>query len=99
MKRDTVDIIRNPMLTEKAYQLKEASNQYMFEVSKSANKPEIKRAVEELYKVTVLDVRVINLKGKIRRVRRAPGRTRSRKKALVRLKPGDSIPTFEGGGA
>jgi large subunit ribosomal protein L23 len=97
MRKAAADIVRSPLLTEKAFQLKDKANQYMFEVLKNANKHEIKKAIEDLFKVNVLDVQVINVKGKLRRVRRAPGFTRSWKKAVVRLKPGDSIPTFEGG--
>ena len=97
MRKEAADIVRSPLLTEKAFQLKDRANQYVFEVIKNANKIEIKKAVEDLFKVHVLEVQVINVKGKMRRVRRAPGLTRSWKKAVVRLKPGDSIPTFEGG--
>lgn len=94
--RDPRDVIIRPILTEKTVMLKEKANQYVFEVAMDANKPEIKRAVEELFKVKVEDVKVIRVKGKIKRVRRAPGRTRSYKKAIVKLKKGDSIPLFEG---
>jgi large subunit ribosomal protein L23 len=94
--RDPRDIIIRPILTEKAILLREKGNHYVFEVAKDANKPEIKRAVEELFKVHVEEVRVIRMKGKVRRVRRAPGRTRSYKKAIVKLRAGESIPIFEG---
>jgi len=94
--RDPRDIIIRPILTEKALFLREKGNHYVFEVAKDANKPEIKKAVEELFRVHVEEVRVIRVKGKLRRVRRAPGRTRSFKKAIVTLRAGESIPLFEG---
>ncbi|HDM89711.1 MAG: 50S ribosomal protein L23 [Candidatus Hydrothermota bacterium] len=94
--KDPRDIVIRPILTEKTLNLKNTANQYVFEVARDANKIEVKHAVEQLFKVRVEKVQIINVKGKIRRVRRAPGRTRSWKKAIVKLKSGDSIPIFEG---
>lgn len=93
--KDPRDIIIRPLITEKSNMLRELG-QFVFEVAKDANKHEIKWAVEQLFKVHVKKVRVINVKGKPRRVRFAPGRTRSWKKAIVTLKEGESIPLFEG---
>ncbi len=94
--KDPRDIVIRPILTEKTLTLRDKYNQYVFEVAKDANKIEIKKAIEELFKVHVEKVRVINVKGKVKRLRRAPGKTRSWKKAIVTLKAGDSIPIFEG---
>jgi len=94
--RDPRDVIIRPIITEKSHRLRELYNQYVFEVAKDANKHEIKEAVQRLFGVDVESVRVINVKGKVRRLRRAPGRTRSWKKAIVKLKKGQTIPIFEG---
>lgn len=93
--KDPRDIIIKPIITEKATSLKEL-NQYVFEVHPDANKHEIKKAVEELFKVKVKKVRTINVKGKPARWRRVEGRRRSWKKAIVTLKEGDVINLFEG---
>ena len=58
------DIIRRPIVTEKSSLCKEAGNQYVFEVARGANKIEIAKAVEQLFKVKVLSVRVMNMEGK-----------------------------------
>jgi len=72
------------------------SRQYLFEVSTRANKIQIRDAVESLFKVEVKNVNVLNVRGKIRRVRRQMGMTRKWKKAVVSLKPGHRIELFEG---
>ena len=94
---DPRDIIIRPILTEKSLRLQKEANAYVFEVRRDANKPQIKKAVEDLFKVKVVKVSTINLKGKPRRRYRAVGRTRSFKKAIVFLKEGDTIRLFEGG--
>ncbi len=93
--KDPRDVILRPIVTEKSTLVRE-SNQYIFEVARDSNKIEIKKAVEDLFKVHVEKVRVINMKPKPRRVRLAPGYTKSWKKAIVTLKEGESIPFFEG---
>lgn len=90
------DIIIRPVITEKSTNLKDQSNQYVFEVHKDANKIEVKRAVEKLFKVKVLSVRMINMKGKKRRIGRFMGKRSDWKKAIVRISPEDKIPIFEG---
>jgi len=91
------DIIRRPLLTEKSNDLKEHQNIIAFEVDMRANKIEIKRAVEEQFKVKVAEVRVARTHGKERRQGRYSGRRPDRKKAYVRLAPGEkSIEFFEG---
>jgi large subunit ribosomal protein L23 len=90
------DIIVRPIITEKSSSLKEAGNQYVFQVWKDANKIEIKKAIEKLFKVTVLAVRVINLEGKKKRLGRFTGKKADWKKAVVKLGPKDKITIFEG---
>jgi len=96
--RDPRDIIIRPIFTEKAVRFKEEENKYFFEVAKDANKPEVKKAIETLFKVHVEKVSLMNYRGKLRRQRRAIGRLRSFKKAIVTLKKGERIPIFEGVG-
>ncbi len=94
--RDPRDVILRPIFTERSMHLQQQANAYVFEVARDANKHEIKQAIESLFKVKVRKVNVINVKGKPKRRFRAPGRTRSYKKAIVFLKEGESIPLFEG---
>jgi len=89
------DILRKPLITEKSNDLL-AQNKYTFLVDLDANKIEIRQAVESLFKVKVEKVNTMRVKGKIKRVRRIPGRTPDRKKAIVTLKEGDRIEIFEG---
>lgn len=89
--------IRKPRLTEKTVQQKEACNQVTFLVDPGANKTEIKKAVEALFKVKVEGVNTINVLGKIKRMGRFSGKRRDFKKAIVTLKAGDKIEYFEGG--
>jgi large subunit ribosomal protein L23 len=89
-------IIRRPIITEKGTFLKDASNQLLFEVDPKANKSEIKKAVEKLFKVSVLSVRTQNRLGKRKRLGRFSGRRRNWKKAIVTLKEGDRVDFFEG---
>lgn len=86
------NIIKSIIRTEKSTHL-ESEGKYIFLVDKSANKLEIKRAVEELYKVKVKDVNTMILPGKLKRVRYQPGRTPDFKKAVVTLKEGQKIET------
>jgi len=89
------DIIIKPVVSEKSTELL-SLNKYTFWTTKKANKTEIKRAVEELFKVKVLRVNTINAKGKKKRVRQIIGKTPDRKKAIVTLREGDKIEIFEG---
>ena len=84
------DIIIAPVITEKSM-LERSNNVYTFKVVKTASKDEIKKAVEEAFKVEVLKVNTLNTKSKRRRVGRYPGRTKTYKKAIVTLKDGSSI--------
>jgi len=94
--KSTKNIIRKPIITEKATEMKETENKYVFEVEKGCNKLEIKRAVEELFKVTVTDVHTCTTHGKVRSRGRFRGRRPDWKRAIVRLKDGDTIEFFEG---
>lgn len=87
------DVLRRPLITEKNTLLGE-QNKYTFEIAVDANKPMVRRAVETLFKVDVLDVNVSRVHGKMRRVGRNRGMTRDWKKAVVTLKPGQRIEVF-----
>ncbi len=89
-------IIKRPLVTEKSSRQKESRNQYVFEVHPRANKIEIKRAVEQLFKVRVDRVNVLGVHGKMKRLGRNVGRRPDWKKAIVRLREGDRIDLFEG---
>ena len=84
------DIIIAPVITEKSMANRQ-NNVYTFKVVKDANKTEIKRAVEEAFKVIVKSVNTLNTKSKRRRVGRYSGRTKTYKKAIVTLESGSSI--------
>ena len=89
-------IIRRPLITEKTTRQKEEEHQYAFEVDGGANKVEIQKAVEQLFKVRVLKVRTSNILGKIKRLGKRYGKRSDWKKAIVTLKEGDRIEFFEG---
>jgi large subunit ribosomal protein L23 len=89
-------LIKSPLITEKGTLVSEKTNQVVFKVSPGATKGAIRDAVEELFKVTVVKVRTINLMGKKRRARRSAGKRPDWKKAYVTLKEGDRIEIFEG---
>jgi len=88
------DVIRRPLITEKSTQLKETQRALCFEVQKRATKPEIKKAVEALFEVKVDSVRVINVRGKLKRQGRYAGRRADWKKAYVVLKKGEKMIEF-----
>ena len=89
------EVLRRPLITEKNTGL-QALGKYAFEVAGTANKVQIKQAVEKAFGVKVTAVNVVNVRGKTRRVGRLPVLTRSWKKAIITLQPGDSIQFFEG---
>jgi large subunit ribosomal protein L23 len=86
-------VMKEPHITEKASDLTNY-NQYVFKVYKNANKTEIKKAVEQVYKVNVVDVKIINVKEKKRRLGRFEGVKPGFKKAIVKLKEGQKIEIF-----
>lgn len=90
------DIIRRPVITEKTNLQKEQANQVTFEVDPRANRIEVKRAVEKIFKVKVADARTMHVTGKIKRRGRVLGKRRDWKKAIVTLMPGERIEFFEG---
>jgi large subunit ribosomal protein L23 len=87
-------VIRRPLITEKATTLKETQRALVFEVHRDATKPEIKKAVEALFDTKVADVRVANFHGKTKRQGRSVGRRRDWKKAIVVLKEGEKMVEF-----
>jgi large subunit ribosomal protein L23 len=90
------EVIRAPLVSEKGTLLAESANQVLFKVRPEANKIEVKKAVESLFKVKVIKVRMARYLGKIRRVGRSMGRRPDWKKAYVTLREGDKIDFFGG---
>jgi large subunit ribosomal protein L23 len=88
------DVIRRPIVTEKAVGKKDGESTLCFEVSPDANKTEIKQAVQTIFKVKVVDVHTVNNVGKLRRRGRFSGYRPDWKKAYVRLKAGEKIPEY-----
>lgn len=89
-------ILVRPLITEKTNTLRDAQNEYVFEVHTDANKPMIKSAVEQLFGVQVAEVRTQNKNGKERRVGKFSGFRADSKKAIVKLADGQSIDFFAG---
>jgi large subunit ribosomal protein L23 len=87
-------IIRRPLVTEKSTIVREERNVIAFEVDPNANKIQVKSAVEELFKVKVEEVRLFNVRGKMKRMGRFVGKRRDWRKAYVRLKKGEKAPEF-----
>ncbi len=107
--RSPQTVIKRPLLTEKSARLRETggaasaaaegeayAQKVVFEVARDANKIDIRKAVAQLFKVSVTDVRTLVVRGKVKRVGRFSGQRPSWKKAFVTLKPGDNIEFFEG---
>ena len=92
---EILEVLRRPIITEKNTALV-AQNKYTFEVMKKATKPQVKRAVEGAFNVHVEAVNVISVPGKMKKIGRSRGMTRTWKKAVVTLKQGDKIELFEG---
>ncbi|HWP23944.1 MAG TPA: 50S ribosomal protein L23 [Candidatus Binatia bacterium] len=90
------DVIQAPLISEKGTQLTESAHQVLFKVRPDANKIEVKRAVENLFKVKVVQVRMARYLGKMRRIGRNTGRRPDWKKAYVTLREGDRIDFFGG---
>ena len=92
--KNIYEVIRRPLVTEKATALKEQQGVLCFEVHRDATKPEIKKAVETLFGVKVQEVRVANVHGKVKRQGRFVGRRPDWKKAYVVLKKGEKMVEF-----
>lgn len=88
------DVSKKPVLTEKSLKLQQEQNKYTFDVDVHSNKIEIKQAVETMFDVKVEKVNTMNIKPKKRRFGRYEGKTKGRKKAIVKLKEGYSIDLF-----
>jgi large subunit ribosomal protein L23 len=93
--KDPRDIIFEPIVSEKSYDLIEDTNTYTFVVDRRANKTEIKQAVASIFDVRVLSVNTMNRKGKLKRTGYVLGRRKDTKRALVKLADGDKIDIFE----
>ena len=89
------DILEFPFMTEKSTAMRMTGNKYVFKVKTDANKVEIKKAIETRFQVKVESVNTINMAGKIKRTRGALGRRPAWKKAVIRLRDGDTIKEIE----
>ncbi len=92
--KNLYEVIRRPLITEKATAARESQHAVCFEVHRDATKPEIKKAVEALFSVKVEDVRVANVHGKVKRQGRYVGKRPDWKKAYVVLKKGEKMIEF-----
>ena len=95
MKKNPRDIIFEPVVSEKSYDLIQDFNTYTFVVDRRANKTEIKRAIAEIFDVRVTRVNTINRRGKTKRTGWKMGKRSDTKRALVTLAVGSSIDIFE----
>jgi large subunit ribosomal protein L23 len=86
-----LQVLLAPVVSEKSTYVADKNEQVIFRVASDASKPEIKAAVELLFKVQVDSVQVMNVKGKVKRFGRSMGRRRNWKKAYICLKPGQEI--------
>jgi len=94
--KDIRSIIKRPIITEKSTVEKDKRSTYVFEVAPTANKKEIKQAVEKLFSVKVLDVRTVSIQGKVKRTKAVLGKRINRKKAYVTINEKQKIGLFEG---
>ena len=92
---DASQVVIRPVVSEKSYVLASA-DKYTFRVHPDAHKTQIRQAVEKLFDVTVVEVRTMSVKSKPKRRGYTSGKTRTWKKAIVQVKPGDTIPIFQG---
>ncbi len=89
--KEAYTIVLSPVISEKGTRLTEEQNKYLFKVNKDCNKIEIKRAIEQIYKVQVASVNTMTIHGKMKRFRNTRGKASDWKKAVVTLKAGESI--------
>jgi len=94
--KDFARLLERPIITEKGTMLRQNANQLVFAVDRNANKIEIKQAIEELFNVHVEEVKTIVVKGKKKRWGMHQYRRSTWKKAVVKLKAGESIEFYEG---
>ena len=93
--KDPRDVILEPVVSEKSYDLIQDLNTYTFIVDRRSNKTEIKQSVQRIFDVRVVSVNTMNRKGKRKRTGWVIGKRKNTKRALVRLATGDSIDIFE----
>ena len=89
-------IMKKPLFTEKGNNLKETENKILIDVSLDANKIDIKKAIEEIFKVKVEKVATISTRGKWKKFGRSIGKRPDRKKAIITLKKGEKLDFIEG---
>jgi large subunit ribosomal protein L23 len=94
-----LQVLLAPQVSEKATYVADKHEQVIFRVASDATKPEIKAAVELLFKVEVKSVQTLNVKGKVKRFGKSTGQRKGWKKAFVCLKPGQEMNFVEGGAA
>lgn len=93
--KDPRQVVLEPVVSEKSYDLIDFNNTYTFIVDKRSNKTEIKQAVEKIFDVRVVSVNTMNRRGKVKRTGWVYGRRKDTKRALVKLATGDRIDIFE----
>lgn len=96
LREDIRKVVVRPVISEKAFRLAQLHNQYTFEVLQDAHKIQIRQAVEDIFDVTVTDVRIVKVQSKPKRRGYTRGTRSGFKKAIVELAPTDRIELFEG---
>ncbi|MCP3903319.1 MAG: 50S ribosomal protein L23 [Planctomycetes bacterium] len=91
---ESVTVVRRPLVTEKTTFASTTANRYAFEVDPRASKPQIKRAIEDLYRVRVVSVATQNRKGQLRRNKFGYWKSKGMKRAIVKIHPDDRIELF-----
>jgi large subunit ribosomal protein L23 len=94
-----LQVLLAPQVSEKATYVADKHEQVVFRVASDATKPEIKAAIELLFKVDVESVQTLNVKGKVKRFGKSTGQRKGWKKAFVSLKPGQELNFVDGGAA
>ena len=94
--KSSYSIIQRPIITEKNTQLRYDQNTFVFEVHRKANKYAVKEAVEQIFDVDVIAVRMHNVKGKVKKLGRSTGKRPDWKKAVVKIKPDQDIKIYDG---
>jgi len=94
--KNVYTVMKKPLFTEKGNNLKETENKILIEVSRDANKIDIKKAIEEIFKVKVEKVSTISTRGKWKKYGRSIGKRPDRKKAIITLRKGEKLDFIEG---
>ncbi len=94
--KNLYSVIKKPLFTEKGSNLKESQNKILVEVSRDSNKVDIKKAIEEIFKVKVDKISTIKKLGKWKRYGKSVGKRPDRKKAIITLKKGEKLDFIEG---